>query len=311
MMLQQILFGFKLVFPLFIIMSLGGLFRHRKLVTITGFRDLNFVLFNLFVPCNVFYAIATADRSRLFEPVFGLIIVAGLIITFGLGLIIVPKFVKDYDKHGVIVQSLVRGNFAVVSLSLLQQIYGQKGLELAGITLLISMPINNITSVIALEGMGSNHSSVKTLIANILKNPMIIATFLAILTFFIKIPEILLIPVKMLAQATGTVALFALGGLLDLKSIGSNKKILNSVTFIRLIFLPASAILLAYLLNQPERIAMALMVFFGAPVAIVTHAMVQKIGGDEELAGQLIVYTTAFSMISFAFWIGIVRHIFS
>lgn len=101
-MLEQIAFGFQLVVPLFLVMLVGGLFRQRKIVSDTGFRDLNYMVFHLFLPSNVFYSIATADRSHLFEPVFGILILAGLLIPFFLGLYLVPKLISTPAKRGVV-----------------------------------------------------------------------------------------------------------------------------------------------------------------------------------------------------------------
>ena len=309
-MLEQIAFGFQLVVPLFLVMLVGGLFRQRKIVSDTCFRDLNYMVFHLFLPSNVFYSIATADRSHLFEPVFGILILAGLLIPFFLGLYLVPKLISTPAKRGVVVQSLVRGNFVIVGLSLLQRLYGDSGLELVGIILLISMPIYNITSIYALEGIGAKRASNWTLVKTIVQNPIIVATFLGMLTFFIPVPDILMSAIRMFAAASSTIAIFALGGLLELKTMGSNRKILNAITLIRLVLYPIIAIALAYLLQLPEKATMTLMIFFGSPVAIITYAMVQKSGGDEDLAGQIILYTTAFSLFSYAFWIGIVRYLF-
>lgn len=309
-MLQQILFGFKLVSPLFIILVLGVLFRRRGIVSLSGFRDLNTFAYRLLLPANVFYSIATADRSHLFQPVYSLILLVGILLTFFLARRLVPKLVREPDKQGVIVQSIVRGNFVIVGLSLLQTIYGPSGLELAGITLLISMPILNLMSIIVLDQAGSHKSSWLLQLKKVLINPFIIATFLGLFTLLVPIPNIVMAPIKMLATASATVAIFALGGGLELRSLKSNRRLLNSVSLVRLFLMPALAVAVAYLLKQSQSTSMTLMMFFGAPVAVLSHAMVQQLGGDEELSGQLILYTTVLSLFSYALWIGLIRYIF-
>lgn len=309
-MLQQILFGFKLVTPLFIILALGALFRRRGIVTLTGFRDLNTFAYRLFLPANVFYSIATADRSHLFQPVYSLILLIGILLSFLLARFFVPRLVHEPNKQGVIVQSIVRGNFVIVGLSLLQMIYGPPGLELAGITLLISMPLFNLMSIIALDQTGSHQSNWLIQLKKVLVNPFIIATLLGLISLLVPIPDVIMAPIKLLASASATIAIFALGGVLELRSLKSNRRLLNSVSLVRLFLMPALAVAAAFILKQSQQTAMTLMMFFGAPVAVLSHAMVQQLGGDEELSGQLILYTTLLSLISYAFWIGLIRFVF-
>lgn len=309
-MVQQIFFGFKLVTPLFIIMALGALFRRRQIIALSGFRDLNTLAYRLFLPANVFYSIATADRSELFHPVYSLILLVGIGMSYVFARLIAPRLTAQPAKQGVIIQAMVRGNFVIIGLSLLQIIYGPSGLDLAGITLLISMPLFNLTSILALDRTQARRSSGLAQLKKVLLNPFIIATMLGLSSFLIPLPELLMSPIELLARAAGTIAIFSLGGVLELRSLRSNQMLLNIVSLIRLFILPALAVLAAFLLKQTEQTAMTLMMFFGAPVAVLSHAMVLQLGGDEELSGQLILYTTILSLISYAFWIGLIRFLF-
>lgn len=309
-MLEQIAYGFQLVIPLFIIMAMGGLFRRRNIVTYEGFRDLNTFAFRLFLPANVFYSMATIDRSQLFHPTYGLILFVGILLSYIIPRALIPRILANPQQQGVVIQSIVRGNYLIIGLSLLQFMYGPPGLVRAGITILISTPVYNVISVLSLTGMGDQKLSLKSILHSLLVNPFMIATFLGLLTLFIPLPDILLATLKMLSQASGPMAIFALGGLMELQSVRSNQKILNAVAGTRLLLMPGISLLVAYLLKQSELSALTLMLFFGAPVGVLTHSMVQRYGGDEELSGQLILYTTALSLFSYAFWIGLIRYLF-
>jgi predicted permease len=72
-------------------------------------------------------------------------------------------------------------------------------------------------------------------------------------------------------------------------------------TLMRIFIVPTLALGGAYLFFRdsfaPEHFA-ALTAMFATPVAVSTVPMVQEMGSDTELAGQLVVWTTLFSVLS-------------
>ena len=307
-MLEQFIFSFTVVVPIFVLLAIGVLIRRSGLVNEDGFRQLNKLVFNILLPSNVFYSIATADRGQ-FELKLGLLVLLGILAIFGLAMVIVPKLVKKPTQRGVIVQSLIRGNFVILGFPILTRIYGTQGLSMVGLILLISMPLYNITSVIALESQ-ANKLSLGSMFRKIMTNPLIIATILGFGAIFIPLGDIIGAPIGMLAEASGTIALITLGGLLNVTNLRSNRRMLLSVSLTRLILIPLCLLAIAYTMNFTEQALMTLMVFFGAPVAVVSFAMVERLGGDETLAGQLILVTTGLSLFSYVWWIGLIRSLF-
>ena len=55
-------------------------------------------------------------------------------------LLIVPRFVKDRKKIGVIIQAIYRGNSMIYALPLTQNIYGAKGAVVAAMAVTVGMP---------------------------------------------------------------------------------------------------------------------------------------------------------------------------
>jgi hypothetical protein len=45
------------------------------------------------------------------------------------------------------------------------------------------------------------------------------------------------------------------------------------------------------------------MSMFASPAAVSSYTMAQQMDGDAELAGQLVVFTTVFSLVTLFFWI--------
>ena len=50
-----------------------------------------------------------------------------------------------------------------------------------------------------------------------------------------------------------------------------------------------------------------LLPLFGSPVATSSFAMAQQMGGDSDLAGQLVVYTSIFSIFTMFLWIVVLK----
>ena len=309
-MFEQIRIGFIVVIPVFFLIALGALARRIDMMPVKSFRDLNRLVFYILLPSNLVYSIATADRDQLVNPTFGLMVLASLGVTFLLAMFLVPRLVKDASQRGVIVQALIRGNFVVLGFPILSRMYGPAGLAQVGFILLVSMPIYNITSIWALESLQGKRVSAGFILRRMLTNPMIIATLLGFGALYVPLPELVMATISLLAGASGTIALICLGGLLNLSRMGSNRMILGLISLIRLIIIPMIMLFIGYRIGLNEQSLMTLLVFFGAPVAVASFAMVQQSGGDEALAGQIILITTGLSLFSYAFWIGLIKYLF-
>lgn len=305
--MEQFIFGLTVVMPIFVLIGLGAFLRQRNMISLDGFRQLNRLVFYILLPVNIFYSISHADPSHLIQGHLGLLILLGMVILFVLGMIIVPRLVTKPEQRGVIVQALFRGNFIILGFAILGRIYGDHGLDYVGVALLISIPVHNIGSVLALVGLTGQRPSLGAMMRRVITNPMIIATLLGLIALFIPLPSLIHPTLKMITNASGTMALITLGGLIELADVRSNWRILLSVSLLRLILIPLVIILIGYYLGLRDLALMTLMVFYASPVAVDSFAMVEQLGGDENLAGQLILVTTALSLFSYIWWIGVIR----
>lgn len=308
-MLEQFAYSLNVVAPVFILLAIGSVIRHLNIVTESGFRQLNRLCFMLLLPSNVFYSIASAKQDE-FNLQFGLLIIFSLITIFLAGMIFVPRFVSDPAKRGVVIQSLIRGNFVIFGFAILERLYNRSNFADAGLAVLITMIFYNPTSVIALERYQTEKTPLLGTIKKVLSNPMVIATFLGLIGMLLSVPNVVMAPVKLMASASGTIALISLGGLLELTDLRTNKYTLMAVSFIRLIIVPVIVLFIAYHLGFDEQTMMIVMLLFGSPVAVVSFFMVEQLGGDEVLAGQLILFTTIMSLFSYTVWIAVIRSLF-
>ena len=111
--------------------------------------------------------------------------------------------------------------------------------------------------------------------------------------------------ISTIARGTSALALIVLGARFDFSAVRGLLKQIVTATFMRLVVAPAVGVGLAVLLSTRMGVLPisaveypALISLFSTPVAVSSAVMVGEIGGDEQLAGQLVVWTSVFSMLS-------------
>ena len=101
--------------------------------------------------------------------------------------------------------------------------------SVAAMVVTVVITIYNTTSVVILEMFNSEgKTDVKTILVNVVKNPLLQGAMVGLVFFFlgIHVPKSLLTPIAAFADATSPVALFVLGGTLHFNAIRGNLKYL-------------------------------------------------------------------------------------
>jgi predicted permease len=117
--------------------------------------------------------------------------------------------------------------------------------------------------------------------------------------------------VQYLANTATPVALLVLGGQFELNVVSRLKKQIVIGTVARCVFVPLIGLGVAYLLFPTfggEYFA-SYIALFATPVAVSSAIMAQEMGGDGDLAGQLVVWTTLCSAVTLFISIVIFRSI--
>ena len=105
-----------------------------------------------------------------------------------------------------------------------------------------------------------------------------------------------------LSKVASPVMLFVLGTRLDLGAVRGCLPQLGLGVALRLVVSPLLVIGTALLLRQPLGLTAqelpTLITVSASPVAVSSAVMVQELGGDDQLAGQLVVWTSVLSLFS-------------
>lgn len=304
--MSNLIVSLEVVLPLFLMLALGYLIRHFKIMDGHGFDQLNTLTFRIFLPMLIFRNIYNSDLSAAFN---GKYILSGVLIAIGAFLIAmacVYFLEKDNTKRGVLVQAIFRSNFIIFGLSVATNMYG--GDQCGPISMLITfiIPIFNVLAVIALETFrGGAGFNVKGILKGIATNPLIIASLLGVVILLtgLRFPSVIESTLKDITGVSTPLALIALGGSIKFSSARSNLKGLTIGILGRLVVIPGIFVPISIALGFRGVELMGLLMMLASPAAVSSYTMAQQMGGDGELAGELVVFGTIFSVVTIFLWV--------
>lgn len=326
-------FAFNAIIPIILIVLLGYGLRRIKFIDLPFVNLLNKFVFRIGLPILLFYNVYSINSLSDIDWTIVLFAVSAILVVFSVGLIFVSIAIKDPKQKGVILQSIFRSNFALVGIPLAQALGGTEALAIVSIISAFTIPLLNVLAVVSLTMFQRNEFgepiSIMKVLRTIATNPLIIGVLLGLITLVIRS----MIPVvngelvfslqnnltfsytflRIMSQTASPLALIALGGQFEFSVVKRlAKHIIIGVTW-RLLIVPASVLSIAVLLApRVPGISVsypALIALFATPVAVSSSIMANEMGGDKELAGQLVVWSTICSIVTIFFTIVIMKSI--
>ena len=310
--MEHFLFALDAVLPLFLLMAAGFALKLIKLVPQNFFTAANTLCFKVLLPVMLFVNICELTPTEGVDLRYIWLALGGVLGCALLSMCLLPLFVKDKLKIGVMSQAMFRSNFLIFGVPVVRNMFGDSELWATSVLLPIVIPIFNILAVVVLsiyknDGASSNRIS-KTLL-DILKNPLVIAALLAygFVLFKIPIPDPVFSAAGDLGAMASPLALLALGATLRFSTIGKNLRYIFSSCFVKLLALPAIMLPLAVSMGFRGSTIGALLALFASPVAVSSYVMAEASGNDGELAGQIVAISTTASVFTMFFWVYLLR----
>ncbi|MDD3368714.1 MAG: AEC family transporter [Lachnospiraceae bacterium] len=300
------------VVPFLCYLALGYAIRSTKNVDADFLKRLNQMVFKVMFPCMTFYNIYKAESDN--APSIKLIVFCGaaILVLEGILLLIVPRLVKENAKRGVIIQGIYRSNFVLFGLPLTVSLFGDEAASVAAMLITVVISIYNFTSVIILEIFNGNSViSPLYLLKRLVQNPLLQGCMVGFVFYIlhIRLPECLDTPIAAFANMTSPLAIFILGGTLEFKAIRKNLKYLIPTLGAKLILMPMFMIGTACLIGLRGVELFLVLAVSATPVAASSYPMAQNMGGDGELAGQLVFISTVISIFTLFIWIFLLKEI--
>ncbi|SFB82365.1 hypothetical protein SAMN05660443_0361 [Marinospirillum celere] len=300
MLLDTLTFTLEVTAPVFLLVFLGIFFARIGLINDEFNRVASRLVFNVTLPLLVFLNLLKTDLNQVFA--LDLLVYAAVVTLLAFGwLVWRARSLPDLADRGVFVQGAFRGNLAILGLALAANQYGEAGVALASILLALLIVLYNLLSVVALS-LWRNTGGINwpRMGLDILRNPLIIAVFLAVpfSLFAWPLPEVGLQTANYLASMTLPLALLCIGAALDLRALRATSKAALTSTAYKLILLPLPMVFGAWLLGYEGMTLGVLFLVFSCPTAAASYVMARAMGGNAVLAANIVALTTLFGTLS-------------
>ena len=310
----DLIFSANVVVPIFLLIMLGYVLTQVKLWDAHFLKIANEVCFKCLLPVLLFYNVATADIFAVFNLKLILYVCFCACAICGLLFLVVPMFVKEKKRRGVMIQGTFRSNFLLFGVPLGLSIGGDEGAVLAAVVASFYVPVINMLSVISLYAFSDvENKSLKTAAIGIVKNPLIIGGVSGLIFSVIRnsigfeMPVIMDTTLFNIKSAATPLAFLILGGDLKFGNMLRNVKfsflsVLGKTVLIPAVMLPVSAML------GFDPLEMAILTaVFATPNAVSSYAMARNYEADYELAGEIITLGTLLSVVTMFVFITMAR----
>ena len=321
---QIFLTALNAVVPIILLILLGYLLRQKGFLTEGFLENGNRMVFKILLPTMLFISIYHIESLSGIRWDTALYALAAILVIFCLSLATAILTTPVAERRGVILQCCFRSNFVIIGLPLAASLGGGEAEAVAAVLSAVSIPLFNVLAVISLSVfVGRKESfgqSVKHILKSIVTNPLIIAVALGMVCVALRWVQTALwgdVRFRLDTQAkfffdalitlkngTTALALMVLGGQFVFSAVKDLKKEIIVATLWRVVLSPAIGVGGAILLTQLGLLHCtaadypALIALFGSPVAVSSAIMAKSMGNDEQLAAQLVVWTTIFSGIT-------------
>lgn len=312
------------VLPIILTILLGYLLRRRGFLSENFLAVGNKLVFKLMLPSMLFINIYRLDALSDIQWDITLYALGAILLIFALSFFFALWTTPVPQRRGVVLQCCFRSNFVIIGLPLAASLGGPEAEAIAAVLSAVSVPLFNVLAVISLsvfvEQKSSFRESAKHILKGIVTNPLIIAVALAVSCLAIRGAEAAIwnaVPFRLdrelaflyevlvtLKNGATPLALMVLGGQFVFSAVRELKKEIFVATLWRVVLAPAigigGAVLLTHfgLLHCTQAHYPALVALFGSPVAVSSAIMAKGMHNDEQLATQLVVWTTLCSGIT-------------
>lgn len=323
-MLDILMYAVNAVMPIILLIILGYALKIKGFFGVDFLKMANKMVFRVCLPTLLFYNvynISNLGAIRWDVVLYCLVIIA---ILFALGLLTVMFLIKDRKQKGVILQCVFRSNFAIIGLPLSEALGGAEGIAVAAILSAFTIPFFNILAVISLSvfvSEGETKIDVKDILMKIVKNPLIIGVCCGLAALIVRsfIPvnaegelvfsisgnlKFLYTAIGNVAKIASPLALIVLGGQFTFSAVRGMLKEIVIGTVWRIVAAPVIGVVAAAVLcnmgvlHFDMTVYPALVALFGSPVAVSSAIMAGEMDNDEQLASQLVVWTSVGSMLT-------------
>lgn len=308
--MSNFLYSIHATLPIFLIMLLGKILEKRNIIGEAFIQSTDRYVFYIALPALVFRDLTENNISSHFDLGY-------VIFCFTVTLVVILSiwgltelFMKSKSEQGAFIQASYRSSAAILGLAFIDNMYSNAGM--APLMIIGAVPLFNIFAVIILTikgGDNEKHIDMKTTVASIFKNPILLGILIALPFAFLDIhlPMFLNKTISSLAATASPLALLSIGAGFEGRKAIKKVKPAAIAAFIKLFLLCALFLPLAVWLGYRDQELIGILIMLGSPTTASCYIMVKNTNNDSILTSSIIVLTTLLSSVSLTMWIYILR----
>lgn len=300
-MFDNIVFTANIVAPVFLIIAVGYFAKKRKIINEVFVDVTSRFVFQISLPVFIFLEISELDLSQVFNIEQIVFITSATFLTYLLIWIGTIPYIKIPEDKSAFIQGAFRGNYAIIGLALISNLFGDDALGKATLMLAFLLPIYNVLAVIVLIiPKHQGKIDFKTIFVEILFNPLILAVIFALpFSYYkLKLPEMFVSTGSYLSDLALPLALVGIGGSLNMENLQRASTLAFSSSIIKIVVLPLILTFIAIFLGYRNDDLGIMFIVFACPTAIASFVMADVMGANSKLAGNIIMITTLGSVFT-------------
>ena len=296
---------FLLVSPVFLLIILGNFLRRIKVPDVSFWEINDKLCYWVLIPALLFHYISQINLSSEMLYSYSIIIYVGFFIAILTVLILGKLLGYPPERWTSILQGAVRQN-AFIALAITGSLFGDEGLKIASIFMLIYVPSINIiivTTMVMNFGQSKNNASKNefiTVFIELSKNPFILA-MIAGLIFSIAQSEKLKVIIDtsgLLGSAALPIMLLTIGAKIKVRDLALTITPILISNVLKLLALPLIAFFIANYLGLSEIEVIVAVIFAAVPTAVSSHTLARQFGADDQLMTSIITTQVILSFIT-------------
>ena len=296
---------FLLVSPVFLLIILGNFLRRIKVPDVSFWEINDKLCYWVLIPALLFHYISQINLSSEMLYSYSIIIYVGFFIAILTVLILGKLLGYPPERWTSILQGAVRQN-AFIALAITGSLFGDEGLKIASIFMLIYVPSINIiivTTMVMNFGQSKKNASKNefiTVFIELSKNPFILA-MIAGLIFSMAQSEKLKVIIDtsgLLGSAALPIMLLTIGAKIKVRDLALTITPIIISNFLKLLALPLIAFFVANYLGLSEIEVVVAVIFAAVPTAVSSHTLARQFGADDQLMTSIITTQVILSFIT-------------
>lgn len=314
--MSDILFCVNSVLPVFLVIAVGYFLRKIKLLNESFVGTADRLVFKVALPISLFTSISQTDFTAVFDPKLLTVTVCGILAIFLVMSLCLWQAIKKPDARGAVIQGIFRSNVAILGIPLASNIFGAEGEVSMSLMISFVVPVYNVLAVIilAMNSTDEKRESVgKTalkIVKNIVTNPLIIATVLALpFSFFgLTLPTLVTKSLSYLGSTATPLALLSIGAMFRFSDLKGNIGYSLFAVFCRLVLCPCIMCTVAILLGMRGLELSIILLIFGTPAAVSSYIMAKQMKSNAVIASQIVILSSLLCSLTLIGELFVLKH---